>query len=256
MAAAALATPYSEEVRYTVIDVLLQIVLNNSLRPHVPVELWAWLKRQPSPSPVIPRREARATTLDAVRHIRELGDIEILKPYLLLSWSEWTPHCDSGIAEMETAIREDFWGTTARRHRKDLAERLDRILFEPPRASERFGRHYCLEHRDDIKRAQRQYGRLRRVLREVDRSALEVLPRMPSESILCNKRANPNGRVQNPIQPSLVLFLFHAHNFTFEAVGPSEFRVRTSTCARAFFCSHPLDLFYDSSHFHSFVRLL
>ena len=47
-AAAELATPYSEEVRYRVVRPLLQIAPNNSLRPCVPVELWAWLKRQPS----------------------------------------------------------------------------------------------------------------------------------------------------------------------------------------------------------------
>ena len=171
-AAAALATPHSEEVRQSVIHALLQIALNNSLRPHIPTEIWAWLKSQPPLQPVCKRR-ARGTTPDAVRHIRELGDIEILKPYLLLAWSEWTRHCDSGIAEMETAIREDFCGITARCHREDLTQRLDHILGELRRRPWEHGYH--------IERAERQYGRLKEVLQEVDRSALEILSRMHPE---------------------------------------------------------------------------
>ena len=51
-AAATSAIPYTEEVGQGVVDALLQISYFDSLRPHIPIGIWAWLKRRPSPLPV------------------------------------------------------------------------------------------------------------------------------------------------------------------------------------------------------------
>ena len=50
-AVATSAIPYTEEVGQSVVDALLQIASIASLRPHIPIGIWAWLKRQPSPPP-------------------------------------------------------------------------------------------------------------------------------------------------------------------------------------------------------------
>ena len=42
-AAAALTVPYTEEVECSVVNALLQIVSIDSLRPHLPTDLWTWL---------------------------------------------------------------------------------------------------------------------------------------------------------------------------------------------------------------------
>ena len=51
-AAAALAVPYTEEVGQSVVDVLLQIASNSSLRLHIPRDVWALLKKRVSLPPV------------------------------------------------------------------------------------------------------------------------------------------------------------------------------------------------------------
>jgi hypothetical protein len=65
---------------------------------------------QPSLPPECSGR-SRGSSADVVRQIRGLGDIEILKSYLLLVWSEWDHVGDEqsgGLAEMQISIREDF----------------------------------------------------------------------------------------------------------------------------------------------------
>ena len=42
-ATAALTVPYTEEVECSVVNALLQIVSIDSLRPHLPTDLWTWL---------------------------------------------------------------------------------------------------------------------------------------------------------------------------------------------------------------------
>ena len=50
-AAVTSAIPYTEEVGQSVVDALLQIASVGSLRPHIPIGIWAWLKRRLSPPP-------------------------------------------------------------------------------------------------------------------------------------------------------------------------------------------------------------
>jgi len=168
-AAAALAVPYTEEVGQNVVDTLLHIASVDSLRPHIPIDVWTWLKKQPSLSPECSGR-SRGSSGDVVRRVRAFGDAEILKSYLLLVWSEWD-HIDDGqsggLAEMETSIREDFGGIAMGPHRQDLIERLDRVLGQldvgldhPQQDKPSFDAHH-------ISLAKTQYSELRRVLMEI-----------------------------------------------------------------------------------------
>jgi hypothetical protein len=174
-AAAALATPYSEAVGQSVVDTLLQIAYRSTLRPHIPIEIWAWLKIRP---PLLPECRGRylGSAPAVVRHIRGLGDIEILKSYFLLVWSEWNYLYPSGLAEMEITIRKEICGVAMRRHREDLTGRLDHVLERLDRELEYFKQQNPRIDEAHITKAKRHYGRLREVLAEVGRSLTEALP--------------------------------------------------------------------------------
>ena len=128
-AAAALATSYTEQVGQNVVDALLQIASFYHLRPHIPRDVWALLKERPFLPPHCPGRN-QGTSRDVIHHVRELGDIEILKSYLLLVWSEWSCPWPPVREEMLASIREDFGQVGTRHHREDLVGRLDHILEE------------------------------------------------------------------------------------------------------------------------------
>lgn len=121
--------PYSEEVCENVVDTLLQMASNDTLRPQIGREAWAWLKGRPTLPPMCKKRGVRATGA-VVRHIRGLGDIEILKSYFLLVLSEWDRLHDSGYREMQKSIRVDFAGIGMWAHRRDLIERWREIMGE------------------------------------------------------------------------------------------------------------------------------
>ena len=167
--AAVLATPYSEVVGQNVVDALLQVAYEDTLRLEIPIDIWAWLKRRPSLPPVSWGRVSRTASV-VVRHIRELGDIEILKSYFLLVWSEWGNLHPDGFAEMKIAIKEEFSGIAKRHHRKDLTERLDYILGRLDQEAEHFKQY--TQRIDDlvIELMKEQYGQLKEVLFEMDRS--------------------------------------------------------------------------------------
>jgi len=65
-ATAASAVPYTEEVGQSVVDTLLYIASIDSLRPHIPVGIWTWLKKQPSLPPECEGRQ-KGTSGDVVR---------------------------------------------------------------------------------------------------------------------------------------------------------------------------------------------
>jgi len=181
-AAAASAVPYSEEVGQNVVDALLQIASVDSLRSHIPVDIWAWLKKRPTLSPVCHGR-SEGTKGDVVRHVRALGDIEVLKSYLLLVWSEWDPISSrsGGLAEMQVAIREGFSGIGMGRDREELIERLDHVLGQLDRGL--LGERRPSLGEDEIQRAKEQYEELKKVLLEVDSETMDVLARTPPSLI-------------------------------------------------------------------------
>lgn len=95
-AAAASATPYTEGVQgRSVVDALLHIASVDRLLPHIPIHVWAWLKELPSLPPQCSGR-SKGSKKPMVRRVRALGDVEVLKAYLLLIWSEWDCVSTSG----------------------------------------------------------------------------------------------------------------------------------------------------------------
>ena len=207
-AAAVLAIPYSEAVGQSVVDTLLQIASNDSLRPHIPVEIWAWLKRRPSLPPVCQGRSCGKTGT-IVDHIRGLGDIEILKSYFLLIWSEWDDIMFSGVDAMEISIREKFCGIEMWRHRNDLTERLDYVLEQLGRGVEHLKQHHPRISEDYISDMEWKYKQLKEVLAEVDKDAMKVLSHALSGilSNLIHFNEDANGCVQNITRPSFVPYL-------------------------------------------------
>ena len=175
-AAAVAAVPYSEEVGSSVVSVLLRILAVESLRSRIPVEIWTWLKNRPPLPPVCLGRLV-GSWRPIVRHVRGLGDIEILKSYLLLTWSEWDSINPGGRAEMEVSIREDFGGIEMWSHRDDLVKRLDQVRAQLDQGLEKFTQHKPRTEESFIHKRKEQYGQLKNVLLEVDERAMETLTR-------------------------------------------------------------------------------
>ena len=175
-AAQVLITPYSEEVGQRVVDALLQIVSNNSLQQHIPIDVWAWLKRLPSLPPDCLGRY-RTTTSYVVHYVRGLRDIEILKSYLLLVWSEWDCPFNSDFFQMEDIIKEEFGGIAMRHHREDLINRLGRVLGELDRGLEYLKQHSSRINKGDIQYGKQVYGQLKKLLEEEEVKAPSVCPK-------------------------------------------------------------------------------
>ena len=170
-AAAVAAVPDTEEVGWSVVEVLLLIMTDTPLRSRIPAGTWAWLKKQPSLPPKCLGRRG-ATGANSVDHIRALGDIEILKSYFLLVWSEWNSLWFDGFDRTCTSIRRDFGGIGMQRHREDLVKRLDHILEQLDRGFEYLWQHsQWIWGEGEVRKAKKQYGELRELLLEVDRQA-------------------------------------------------------------------------------------
>jgi len=163
------AASYTEEVKQSVVETLLCIASADSLRPYIPVDSWSWLKKRPSLPPVCLGR-LKGTRVEVFREVRKLGDIETLKSYLLLVWSEWD-YADiwfGGDAEMQTSIREDFSGAEMKHHREELIRRLDHILRELDRGLGHLKQYKPALGEQGVQRAKKQYGELRRMLAGMD----------------------------------------------------------------------------------------
>ena len=184
-ATTALATPDTEEVGRSVVDALLQIASVDSLRPYIPFGIWAWLKKQPF------LRYGFFVGSDGsregvVRRVRELGDIEILKSYFLLVWSEWNliGEESGGFAEMLTSIHEDFGGIGMGRHREDLIKQLDDTLTWLNRCLGTSALIDPTSPNAEIRFAMERYGELKRALAELDRDAAKILTRASPRLII------------------------------------------------------------------------
>ena len=178
-AAAVSAVPYSEQVGWSVVDTLLQLASDETLRPYIPADIWTWLKQQ-SLLPQVCRGRYTGTGQGTVRHVRRFGDLDTLKSYFRLVWSEWDAPDDSGFAEMRVSIVEDFGGVGIQHHRADLITRLDNILGELDRELQR-GRVFTPAVEEEYARIQRrreQYQALKELLLEVGRRAMENLAGM------------------------------------------------------------------------------
>ena len=171
-AAAVSAFTYIEAVG--VVDALLQVSSNDSLRSTIPVGVWSLLKMRPSLPPVCRGRSWGARP-EVVRYVRGLGDIEILVSYLLLTWSEWEPLSGPITNEMEISIREDLCRIGMWQQREDLIKRLDHILRQLGRGSEYLEPHGHGMDRNAVNQATEQYTKLRNVLLEVEGETTNTL---------------------------------------------------------------------------------
>jgi len=166
-AAATRAVPYTHDLGPCVVDTLLLIASQDSLRSHIPADMWSWLNKRPVLPPTC-AGGSQGTKRNVVQTVRRLGDIEILTSYLLLVWSEWNYLYPDGLDEMCASIREDFGGIGIGQHRKDLLQHLSRVLGQLD-----LGLGYIRQHKqglgeDDIQSMKGQYGRLKEALLEVD----------------------------------------------------------------------------------------
>ena len=182
-ATAASAIPRTKEAGQAVVEALFQIASNDSLRPHIPVDIWAWLETRPSPSLKCWRRLAR-TERDVFRYIRAFGDVKLFKSYLLLVWSEWNLIPETLLTEMHTSIREDFTGISMGHHREDLIKQLDHVLGQLDRGLGYLQRHNRKIGRFHIRRLKEEYGELKKVLQEVDGEEANIPTRTLSTLIL------------------------------------------------------------------------
>ena len=162
-AAATCVVPYTEEVAQCVVDTLLQIASRKKLLPCITADLWMWLTRLPSLPPVCAGRYY-ATYPHVAKAVRKLGDIEVLKSYLLLTWSEWDALWNEGFAEVCASILVDFCGTRMKHHRVDLVERLDHVLRELDLGLEYLQERNSNLREYDFQQMVYQYRRLREVI--------------------------------------------------------------------------------------------
>ncbi|KAF9780448.1 hypothetical protein BJ322DRAFT_293700 [Thelephora terrestris] len=166
-----LAVPYTEESGQSVVDATLQIAAKDFLRPHIPLGVWELFKERTSLPPTCFGLSQGAHP-NVIRHVRGLGDLEILTSYFLLVWSERCFPSDDAFDTMEISIREDFCGTWVGQHRRDLVERLKHVLREFARGNDHIsGSFPWYVDEDDIREATQRYGKLKDVLAEVERKA-------------------------------------------------------------------------------------
>ena len=216
-AAAALTVPYTEEVGRSVVNALLQIAYFDRLLPYIPVNIWAWLKKRPTLPPFC-RGRSLGTVSHVVRRVRELGDVELLKSYFLLVWSEW--NYVLSFSEMCASIGEDFSGIRMWRHRKVLTERLDHILRQLDLGLEHLRQQNPYLGEDHVQTAEGQYGWLKELLLEMDREASETLTRMPFILFEFVRFAHLGGFPQNPTQRSFVRSRSHVRSRASAALAP------------------------------------
>jgi hypothetical protein len=86
--AAASAVTYTEEIAQSVVDTLLQIASEEELLPYIPANVWSWLTKRPHLPPICLGRSI-GTCPHVLKAVRALKDVEVLKSYLFLVWSEW-----------------------------------------------------------------------------------------------------------------------------------------------------------------------
>jgi len=206
-AAATSMVPCTEEVVQSVVDALLQIAFESDLLPHIPVDAWSWLTKRPSLPPVCLGRYL-GTSPPIFRAVRKLKDIEILKSYFLLTWSEWDSIWYGSLDEMRSSIREDFGGVWMDRHRADLTKRLDDVLGQLDQ-----GLGYLRQLNPDLEEhhfrdMKLQYGQLKETLLEANIKAITRTPIHLLHFLYTDSGGNP----QDLAQRLCALFLSRVHS--------------------------------------------
>ena len=164
--ATASAIPKEEEVAPSVVDALLQMACFNLLPPGNHGEIWSWLTLRPSLSPIC-RGRYLGSDPNVMRQVRGLKDIEILKSYLLVVWSEWDLLWYSGFDMMCECILEEFSGVEANSHRADLVQRLDEVIGELDKGLAYFQRDRPDFWEGSLRGRKKRYEELRKILKEI-----------------------------------------------------------------------------------------
>ena len=212
-AAVASTALYSEKVVSSVVNTLLQLGTSDTLRPDVPIGMWAWLKKQPSLPPSCHGRYDATQESRLIRYLRGLGDLDILKSYFVVVWSEWDHLEDSHFYQAQTSIVEDFVGISMQPHRTDLIKRLDHVIKRLNRGLDHFQRFEWWIKEGEIQGRKRQYETLRKVLLKVDKRATRILTGMFHTLAGFNRSTDFCEYVQNRIQRSPVLCPSRIHDF-------------------------------------------
>ena len=216
--ATASAVPYSEEIAQGVVDMLLQIASRDGPQ-YIPVELWSWLTKRPSLPPICLGRDS-GTHGPVVEAVRALKDIEVLKSYLLLVWSEWHTFYSDDFDQICTLIREDFGGIGMRQHRTDFVQRLDHVLGQLDRGLDYFRQHKLGFGQFHLRREEYQYREFRETL-------LEMNSRTPFANYAPLYTDSYPGYVQDPVRHLCAHSLLRVHSptaGTFDAPTPCFIR--------------------------------
>ena len=173
-AATVSVVPHTEEIAQSVVDTLLQIASQDELLLYIPVDLWSWLTKRPSLPPICEGRYV-GTRPHVVEAVRALKDVQVLKSYLLLVWSELVTLPSDGFVRMCTSIREDFGGIGMGHHRADLVQHLDRVLEQLDKGLEYLKQRNPKLNEGSLRGMKYRYGVFKRILLETN---LEAITRM------------------------------------------------------------------------------
>lgn len=172
---AASAIPYTEDLGQSVVDVLLQIASVDELAPSIPIRVWSWLTKRPPLSATCLGRYV-GTRYHVVMAVWALKDVEILKSYFLLIWSEWNDLRDHrGFDRMCVSIREDLGGVGMGDHRMELIQRLDHVLGQLDRGLGHLKQHNPELGKFDLWKMKRRYRKLRELLLEAERRTSSLM---------------------------------------------------------------------------------
>ena len=115
---------YTSEIGQSVVEVLLRMACAYQWRPHITGEAWRWLKRRPQLPPVCRARSLCCNDLGAISKVESFNDVEILRDYLIVVWSEWDWLAPWVCSYMCAVIRKRFGGERKKGHRDELRDRL------------------------------------------------------------------------------------------------------------------------------------
>ena len=248
------AVTYTDEIGQSMVDTLLQIASHHNLQPHISSSMWLWLGKCPLLPPVC-RGHYLGGKYGVVKMVQSLGDIQILKSYLFHIWSEWDhlevwcselSHFDgSGLPGMCALIREDFGGIGMRSHQKELLERLDYILGQLDLGLDYLQQYKPSLTKSHVQKMKEQYGGLKKVLVEVDRTA-DILICEPSLlsisfSLLTfnRSRISLSSYVLNP-SPMFIIVCLGCHLLlsTLQLYLPIHLNIHTSSHNSSYFLIH------------------
>ena len=171
-------TPHTEELAQGAVDTLLQVASRPDLLQNITPEAWSWLTLRPSLPPVC-IGQALGTNHRVVEAVRALKDLEVLKSYFLLVWSEWGWIKDGGLNEMCISILEDFGGIGMGRHRADLIQRLDHVLGQLDHGLGYLAKHNpYIREENHVQGMKDQYQQLRGKLLGANTEAISRTPHL------------------------------------------------------------------------------